>query len=249
MAGSDAAACVPPPDAAPPDAGAAPATCAAGGIPGSCLEVAACYGSRTPTAGACAGSAGIECCTPRFADGVTCDPNAMPQPNACLVEEPGDAGLPGRDGAGRGDAAFCVDRFEGALVDAATGAPWSPYFPPPASGGVRAVSLRGAVPQAYISQTQASAACAAAGKRLCRDAEWLRACGGPAMTPVPVRQDARARHVQRRARRAPGRRALRHERQLDLLAPRQPVPEPGGRRRSIAPARSPAASPPRACST
>ena len=171
--------CMPPvtPDAAP--ASSAPA-CTAAGLPGSCLDVSRCYGSRTPTAGQCAGSASIECCTPRFADSITCDPDTVPQPNACLVEEPGDAGCPA--GMARVDS-FCVDRFEAALVDAATGAPWSPYFPP--TGAVRAVSLRGGVPQGYISQLDAGAACQAAGKRLCTDTEWLRACQGPAMTTYP----------------------------------------------------------------
>jgi hypothetical protein len=58
-----------------------------------------------PTAGACAGSAGIECCTPRLADGVACDPNQAPLPNACLVEEPGDPGCP--PGMAKIDT-FCV---------------------------------------------------------------------------------------------------------------------------------------------
>jgi formylglycine-generating enzyme required for sulfatase activity len=44
---------------------------------------------------------------------------------------------------------------------------------------VRAVSVAGAVPQAYIDQVQAGDACANAGKRLCTDVEWLRACQGP----------------------------------------------------------------------
>jgi formylglycine-generating enzyme required for sulfatase activity len=34
------------------------------------------------------------------------------------------------------------------------------------------------VPQAYITGDQAAAACAEAGKRLCADSEWLRACQG-----------------------------------------------------------------------
>ena len=190
------AGCVPI-DAAPPNAARGPA-CAAGGIPGECLAVAACTGSRAPTAGQCAGSAGVECCTPAFAAGVTCDPEVMPQPNQCLVEEPGDAGcLPGMV---RVTDALCVDRFEAALVDATTGAPWSPYFPP--VGAVRAVSLRGAVPQGFISQVAAGAACAASGKRLCADDEWLRACRGPTTTTYPygptrmpgVCNDARAVH-------------------------------------------------------
>jgi formylglycine-generating enzyme len=50
---------------------------------------------------------------------------------------------------------------------------------------VRAVSLRGAVPQGYVNETEAAAACAEAGKRMCTDAEWLRACQGPSGTTYP----------------------------------------------------------------
>ena len=193
---ADAASCMPPvlPDAAL--ASSAP-TCTANGLPGSCLDVSTCYGSRTATAGQCAGPASVECCTPRFADSIACDPDAQPQPNTCLAEEPGDAGCP----AGMAHVAtFCVDRFEASLVDD-TGHAWSPYFPPTGKT-VRAVSLRGAVPQAYISQVEASAACVAAGKRLCTDTEWLRACQGPTTTTYPygntreprVCNDARSMH-------------------------------------------------------
>ncbi len=186
----DASACMPPvlPDAVP--ASSAPA-CTANAIPGSCIDVADCHDSRTPTPGLCAGAANIECCTPRFADPIECDPNAQPQPNACLHEEPGEGGCP--DGMVH-VGTFCIDRFEASLVQ------WSPYFPP--TGPVMAVSLRGAVPQAYISQIDASAACTAAGKRLCTDSEWLRACQGPngytypyGNTRMPgVCNDARAVH-------------------------------------------------------
>ena len=187
------AGCTPPvtPDATVESAPA----CSAGGIPGACLDTSLCYGSRAPTAGQCGGPANIECCTPRIA--IACDPDTVPEPNACLTEEPGDPGCP--DGMALVDT-FCVDRFEAALVDA-TGAPWSPYFPPTGQS-VRAVSLRGGVPQAYISQLQATAACDAAGKRLCTDTEWLRACQGPTGTTYPygdtrqpgVCNDARAVH-------------------------------------------------------
>lgn len=44
---------------------------------------------------------------------------------------------------------------------------------------MRAVSAPGAVPQGYISGSQAAAACAEAGKRLCTLDEWLAACRGP----------------------------------------------------------------------
>ena len=172
----DAPACTPP---VTPDAAAdMSAQCTAAGVPGSCIDVATCYGSRTATAGACSGPANIECCTPRYA--IACDPDAIPEPNACLAEEPGQGGCP--NGMLRVDT-FCVDRFEAALVTDG-GIAWSPYFPP-AGVKVRAVSLRGAVPQAYISQLEASAACVAAGKRLCTDAEWLRACQGPSGFTYP----------------------------------------------------------------
>lgn len=193
----DGATCTPPEiiDAAPVDSAA---SCTANGVPGSCVDVASCYGARKPTAGLCAGPANIQCCTPRFAEGITCDPNVEAQPNACLVEEPGDASCP--PGMAR-VAAFCIDRFEAALVDAATGEPLSPYFPP-RGRAARAVSLRGAVPQGYISQPEAAAACAAAGKRLCTDTEWKRACQGADGATYPygdtrqpgVCNDARGQH-------------------------------------------------------
>ncbi len=162
-------------DVGPVDAGA-PVLCTAKGIPGTCLDVSECIGSRQPTPGLCPGPANIQCCTPRYA--MACDPNAVPEPNAGLAEEPGTGSCPA--GMVR-VASFCVDRFEAALEEILAGGsrvPWSPYFNP-AGHRVAAVSLRGAVPQGYVSQVQAAAACAEAGKRLCTDAEWLRACQGP----------------------------------------------------------------------
>src|SRR3569623_3508593 len=108
----DAATCVPPhlAEAAPASAASA---CTANNIPGSCLDVAACIDTRTPTPGLCAGSAAIECCTPRFADPIACDPNAAPLPTACLTEGPGAPGCPA--GMAR-VAGICDDRFEALLV-------------------------------------------------------------------------------------------------------------------------------------
>jgi formylglycine-generating enzyme required for sulfatase activity len=80
--------------------------------------------------------------------------------------------------------AFCIDRYEASLVSAADGTPLSPFYDPLPTGA-RAVSLAGAIPQAYVSQIEASDACQVAGKRLCTDAEWLRACGGPDATTFP----------------------------------------------------------------
>src|SRR5262249_41218924 len=66
----------------------------------------------------------------------------------------------------------------------------------------RAVSVKGAVPQGYISGEKAKAACINAGKRLCNNTEWLRACRGPANDIYPygntrepgVCNDARSTH-------------------------------------------------------
>jgi hypothetical protein len=181
------AGCTPP---ATPDASIDQSpTCTASNIPGSCIDVSLCTETRSPTPGLCAGASSIQCCTPRYA--IACDPDQAPQPNACLAEDAGDPGCPA--GMAKIDT-FCVDRFEASLEGT------SPYHHP--TGNPRAVSLRGAVPQAYISQTQAAAACAAAGKRLCTDAEWLRACQGPSTTTYPygntrepgVCNDARSQH-------------------------------------------------------
>ncbi len=78
-------------------------------------------------------------------------------------------------------AGFCVDRFEASLVQVmadGTERPWSPYLNP-GRATVRAVARRGVVPQGYISQLEATRACARAGKRLCSEREWFRACRGP----------------------------------------------------------------------
>lgn len=83
----------------------------------------------------------------------------------------------------------------------ADGSSHSP-FQNPGTASVRAVSIGGAIPQAYINGVQAAAACEASGKRLCTDTEWLRACEGPMGTTYPygdtkepgVCNDARAVH-------------------------------------------------------
>jgi hypothetical protein len=110
-----------------------------------------------------------------------CTADDTPQPNAGLVEAAGTGGCP----AGMlGVDAFCIDRYEASLVRVADGSPWSPYHNPDTTP-VRAVSLAGAVPQGYVTGDQAGDACVAAGKRLCTDSEWLRACRGPSSTVYP----------------------------------------------------------------
>jgi hypothetical protein len=66
-------------------------------------------------------------------------------------------------------------------VDASTDLPALPTF----SVAPRAVSVRAAMPQGYLSADQADAACAAAGKRLCTEAEWVTACRGQAQREFP----------------------------------------------------------------
>jgi hypothetical protein len=76
---------------------------------------------------------------------------------------------------------FCMDRWEAhvvALDDGGVERPHSPYDVL-GDGGYRAKTAGGVVPQGYISQVQASAACANAGKRLCTAAEFVLACRGP----------------------------------------------------------------------
>jgi hypothetical protein len=75
---------------------------------------------------------------------------------------------------------FCVDRWEGSLVELTAGGerPFSPYQSPDASVSVRAVSRPGVVPQGYISRDAAEQACEASEKRLCAEEEWIAACKG-----------------------------------------------------------------------
>jgi formylglycine-generating enzyme len=91
------------------------------------------------------------------------------------------------------DGSVCVDRWEASLVSVRTNRAVSPYENPGATP-VRAVSRAGAVPQAYISKTQAEAACHASHKRLCREAEWMKACQGRTPTKFPYGDERRERY-------------------------------------------------------
>ncbi|SFN10079.1 SUMF1/EgtB/PvdO family nonheme iron enzyme [Dokdonella immobilis] len=130
-----------------------------------------------------------------------CTAGDDPHPNEGLFEEPGVGGC--ADGMVP-VASFCIDRYEAALLDVtipAAPVAWSPYRNP-GTTAVRAVSARFAIPQGTISGDQAAAACQAAGKRLCSNSEWLRACQGPDMLTFPygntrlpgVCNDARSTH-------------------------------------------------------
>ena len=91
------------------------------------------------------------------------------------------------------DSRFCIDRYEGSLVQVSGGQerPWSPYEMPEGVS-VRAVSVAGVFPQAYISGAQGQAACAASGKRLCKPIEWRTACMGPKKQLFPYGNERRA---------------------------------------------------------
>jgi sulfatase modifying factor 1 len=80
------------------------------------------------------------------------------------------------------DDRFCIDRWEGSLVEVmrdGRDVPWPPYGPLEEGHTLRAVSVSNVFPQAYISGAQSARACAAAGKRLCAPVEWRKACMGP----------------------------------------------------------------------
>jgi len=169
--GSDAG---PPSDAGAVDASVASTPCSVGGIPGLCVHVDDCLGENRSTPGLCPGPAEIQCCAPTT--GEMCDPTLMPTPNDGAVEAPGLMGCP--SGMTRVDT-FCMDVYEASL-ELVSGGTWSPFHNP-GTAAVRAVSVEGAVPQGYITGREAAAACAASGKRLCTDDEWLRACRGPGL--------------------------------------------------------------------
>jgi sulfatase modifying factor 1 len=80
------------------------------------------------------------------------------------------------------DGRFCIDRWEGSLVEVMPNGSqqdWSPFGPIEDGHDLRAVSRPDVYPQAYISGAQAEAACEASGKRLCAPVEWRKACRGP----------------------------------------------------------------------
>jgi formylglycine-generating enzyme required for sulfatase activity len=76
---------------------------------------------------------------------------------------------------------FCVDRYEAYVVEVDDGGVEHPHSPYRTVEGlaVRAKSAPGVTPQGYVSQVEASAACALAGKRLCDAQEFGLACRGP----------------------------------------------------------------------
>ena len=116
---------------------------------------------------------------------IACDGMLPPFVNIEITEQQGDAGCM-TDMARVDD--FCIDRYEAMVVeDDGNGGllPVSPYVHPSPNAVLMAVSMQGAIPQGHISQIQAADACLMAGKRLCTDSEWLRACQGATPTTYP----------------------------------------------------------------
>jgi formylglycine-generating enzyme required for sulfatase activity len=109
---------------------------------------------------------------------------ACPEEMALVASAPASAG-----------GGACVDRFEAHLVRLGTDGADLGVHPPNQPVGnrrVRAVSARGVRPQAYVSRDDAAAACAEAGKRLCKPREWLAACAGPTASRYPYGSRRRA---------------------------------------------------------
>jgi sulfatase modifying factor 1 len=86
------------------------------------------------------------------------------------------------------EARVCIDRYEASLVEVVGRGqqrPHSPHEPPAQGVTYRAVSRPNVLPQGYISQVQAAAACEHANRRLCTEQEWEAACRGPQPTTWP----------------------------------------------------------------
>lgn len=86
------------------------------------------------------------------------------------------------------EGAFCIDVYEASTETLdSNGRVLGPHTPYALlkNERVRAVSRAGVHPQAHVTLEQAQSACDRAGKRLCSDAEWMRACRGRAATKFP----------------------------------------------------------------
>lgn len=77
--------------------------------------------------------------------------------------------------------AFCIDAYEAYVVVLGANGKEFPHSPYQTVDGlsIRAKVAANVIPQAYISQIQSAKACRNAGKRLCRKAEFEKACTGP----------------------------------------------------------------------
>lgn len=93
----------------------------------------------------------------------------------------GDPTRPCKPGMVSIEGRYCIDKYEASLVETGASGEEHPYSPYSSVGKhhVRAVSEPDVYPQGYISETEATEACAGSGKRLCKASEWQLACRGP----------------------------------------------------------------------
>jgi formylglycine-generating enzyme len=84
------------------------------------------------------------------------------------------------DGMVNVDDAYCIDTYEASIVEVGNDGieRLHSYYLPVPERSYKAVSMKGALPQAYISHDEAEFACKAANKRLCKRWEWKQACRG-----------------------------------------------------------------------
>ncbi|MFH1464753.1 MAG: SUMF1/EgtB/PvdO family nonheme iron enzyme [Pseudomonadota bacterium] len=82
-----------------------------------------------------------------------------------------------------GDA-FCIDRYEASRPDATAGSA--------GTDSSQATSRAGVQPWRVTTLSEAEAACAGAGKRLCSPTEWYTTCVGPDETVYPYGDDYEA---------------------------------------------------------
>jgi formylglycine-generating enzyme required for sulfatase activity len=164
---------------------------------------------------------------PQAEDGAAPAPVASSAAPAALASAPppSTATPPPREPCPEGMALvgnrFCIDRWEAITLDD-KGEMHSPYHPVKTKAVV-AASRPGVVPQGYIAQEQADAACKRAGKRLCTTQQWVDACMGlekPKRTyPYGIQPIADACNTSRRIH--PGSR-LHAERRHDSVALNDP---------------------------
>ena len=79
---------------------------------------------------------------------------------------------------------YCIDKWECHLQDS-EGIPYPYYKKPSEQHNLRAVSQKAVFPQVQMSFETAKLACENAGKRLCSDKEWTKACKGNSQDPYP----------------------------------------------------------------
>lgn len=188
-----------PTDTAPADKGSPVGQpCQVGTASGVCLDTSNCTGQRQSVPGHCPGPSNIQCCIASSSSGssycavkipASCQPvSSFSKVCSCQTKPgtPSHTGMqekPGQNGCPAGMVRvtnFCIDQYEAALLEILPGGKeqaWSPFLNP-GQRDIKAVSIAGVTPQGYVSGIQAAKACKAAGKRLCTDTEWLRACQG-----------------------------------------------------------------------